>query len=76
MQRWEYMRVASITDGAGKNQWTINGQTVKIPAFDEILSQMGNDGWELVGLTALFTTSPGGWEAKVSKDYIFKRPKS
>jgi hypothetical protein len=77
MQRWEYMRVVRTIPDSGKAQWTIKGQPVAISSFDDVLNQMGADGWELVGVSAVFTAGAGGWgrDGGHIDEYVFKRPK-
>ena len=64
MQQWGYMYI----DYASVGVYAINGQNGNrpYPNLAEYLSSMGNDGWELVGVSAV--TSGNGVRL------FFKRP--
>ncbi len=65
MARWEYLTLAS-TRNYGTTKYYVNGAqqpSLRNGRFEAILNQLGNQGWELVGISA------DGNE----KTFIFKR---
>lgn len=65
MDKWEYMTLESHSN-YGTTKFYINGDmqpALKNEALHKIINQIGSQGWELVGLSAI------GEE----KTYIFKR---
>jgi hypothetical protein len=71
MQKWEYLRILQVAS-FNRIDWTINGQAAGVPSFEAMLNQMGNDGWELVGLTSVASNALVSGAA--TTEYILKRP--
>ncbi len=71
MQHWEYMTLAFESKN---NQWMAEFRDGELP-LDEILAEMGSNGWELVSTTPIdhgrFNISSGTSYLQL----IFKRPK-
>jgi hypothetical protein len=65
MQRWEYLTLEA-SKNYGTTKFFVNGEmqtSLKNAEFSTIINQLGGQGWELVGISAMDSTST----------YIFKR---
>jgi hypothetical protein len=65
MQRWEYLTL-STTKNYGTTKFFVNGEmqsALKNGNFNQIINQLGGQGWEMVGI---------GYDGAEST-YIFKR---
>ena len=65
MQKWEYKTIKVETKG-------VMGGILETSAFDGVLNQMGNDGWELV---SAFDTNQA-YGASREAIAVFKRPRN
>src|SRR5690242_124470 len=69
MQKWEYRIVVADID------W--DDESDKPNGIDKgRLSQLGNEGWELVGMAPVTGPLEGGSSYTVEIQYVFKRPRS
>lgn len=81
MQKWEYISFHSIwdTDQGVYHVQEANGRTRTFGASAEYLSQLGEDGWELVSVMPAFSTSEAQQGVHinevVAREFILKRPK-
>ena len=69
MQRWEY-RVVAVDANEGQRWFHIGGEIRPEPVA-QLLTDQGNDGWELV---AAFDTNAGHGSSR-NYVFVFKRPK-
>jgi phosphoglycolate phosphatase-like HAD superfamily hydrolase len=67
MQRWEYYRLSATHYRHSAQICFVNGEELEppFPNLDTLLSELGEKGWELVGMS----TPQGN-----TTDYILKRP--
>jgi hypothetical protein len=77
MQKWEYLYVR-IGNGSSQGQFLVQtshdqaARTEEQTTPGEIVSELGDDGWEMVGWhTWALSDHPN----LTQRDYIFKRPK-
>jgi hypothetical protein len=69
MQKWEYLIAKWVTEfGSGARSLYINHRRQSLEDEPRLLSRLGQEGWELVGIT-----DDSGSTSDVMT-YVFKRP--